>query len=132
MKITAIIERGTDGYYSVRSEEKVGRFYFGGFGDTVKAAKADFQSSIKESMADAKEEGATIQESLNIVFRYDIPSFFNYFDYLNVSKFAEFAGINESKMRAYKCGVAYPGEKTTRKIMQAIERIGQDLSATIL
>lgn len=132
MKITAIIERGTDGYYSVRSEEKVGRFYFGGFGDTVKAAKADFQSSIKESMADAKEEGATIQESLNIVFRYDIPSFFNYFDYLNVSKFAEFAGINESKMRAYKCGVAYPGEKTTRKIMQAIERIGQDLRATIL
>ena len=70
--------------------------------------------------------------TVDVVFKYDIPSFFNYFDFLNVSKFAEFAGVNESKMRAYKCGAAYPGEKTTRKIMKALDRIAGDLRATIL
>lgn len=59
--------------------------------------------------------------------RYDLPSFFNYFDFINVSKFAEFAGINESKMRAYKSGVSYPGEKTTSKIFKAVKEIGKEL-----
>ena len=69
---------------------------------------------------------------IDISFRYDIPSFFNYFDFLNVSKFAEYAGINESRMRAYKSGLAYPGEKTTRKIMKAIESIGAEISSARL
>ena len=83
-------------------------------------------------MEDAGKEGTPIPKKIEVVFKYDIPSFFNYFDFLNVSKFAEFAGINESKMRAYKCGAAFPGEKTTRKIMKAINRIGQDLRVTLL
>ena len=65
-------------------------------------------------------------------YRYDVPSFFNFFDIINVSKFAEFAGINESKMRAYKCGVAYPGEKTTEKIFRAIKKLATELSVASL
>ncbi len=61
-----------------------------------------------------------------------MPSFFNYFDYLNISKFAAFAGLNESKMRQYKCGAAYPSEKTLRKIVNAAERIGAELSSVSL
>ena len=132
MKITAIIERGVDGFYSVRSEEKVGRYFFGGYGESVKAAKEDFRASVNESLDEAQQEGVVVPATVDVVFKYDIPSFFNYFDFLNVSKFAEFAGVNESKMRAYKCGAAYPGEKTTRKIMKALDRIAGDLRATIL
>ena len=132
MRIVALIERGPDGYYSIHSEDKIGRYFFGGYGETVKSAKEDFHVSVKESMEDAGKEGTSIPKKIEVVFKYDIPSFFNYFDFLNVSKFAEFAGINESKMRAYKCGAAFPGEKTTRKIMKAINRIGQDLRVTLL
>ena len=132
MKIVAIIEKGTDGFFSVRSDDKAGRYYFGGFGESVKEAKEDFMLSVKESLADASLEGTPVPEDVDIVYKYDIPSFFNFFDYLNVSKFADCAGINESKMRAYKCGAAFPGEKTTRKIMKAIDRIGRDIRATIL
>ena len=32
-------------------------------------------------------------------------------------------------MRAYKSGLAFPGEKTTRKIMKAIESIGKEISS---
>ena len=42
-------------------------------------------------------------------------------------EFAVFAGINESRMRAYKSGLAYPGEKTTRMILKAIETIGKEI-----
>lgn len=132
MQIVAIIERGSDGFYSVRSEQKVGRYYFGGYGEDVKSAKEDFLTSVRESLDGAAKEGAQIPVGIDISFRFDLPSFFNYFDYLNVSKFAEYAGINESRMRAYKSGIAFPGEKTTRKIMKAIEQIRQDLlSASI-
>ena len=132
MQIVAIIERGSDGFYSVRSEQKVGRYYFGGYGEDVKSAKEDFLASVRESLDGAAREGAQIPVGIDISFRFDLPSFFNYFDYLNVSKFAEYAGINESRMRAYKSGIAFPGEKTTRKIMKAIEQIRQDLlSASI-
>ena len=59
MQIVAIFEKGADGFYSIRSEQNVGRYCF--------------------------------------------------------------AGINESRMRASKSVIAYPGEKTTRKIMKALE-----------
>lgn len=71
-------------------------------------------------------------ESFEIEYRYDIPSFFNFFDYINVSKFAEFSDINESKMRAYKSGVAFPGEKTMAKISKAVKTIGTEISSVVL
>lgn len=129
MQIVAIIEKGSDGFYSIRSEQKVGRYFFGGYGDDVKSAKEDFMESVNESFKEAAKEGAEMPESIEVSFKYDIPSFFNYFDFLNVSKFAEYAGINESRMRAYKSGLAYPGERTTRKIMRAVESIGKEISS---
>lgn len=132
MQIIAIIEKGSDGFFSIRSEQKVGRYFFGGYGETVRAAKEDFLESVKESLEGAAKEGSQTPQSIDVSFKYDVPSFFNYFDYLNVSKFAEFAGINESRMRAYKSGLAYPGEKTTRKILKAIETIGKEISTALL
>lgn len=131
MKITAIVEKGADGLYSVYSKNRIGNSYFGGFGDSVKDAKADFQNSIEEAFAEAKNEGFAVPapDCVQVEYRYDIPSLFNYFDYINVSKFAEFAGINESKMRAYKSGSSFPGEKTTGKIRDAIRIIGKELSS---
>ena len=129
MQIVAIIEKGSDGFYSIRSEQKVGRYFFGGYGDDVKSAKEDFMESVNESVKEAAKEGAEMPEGIEVSFKYDIPSFFNYFDFLNVSKFAEYAGINESRMRAYKSGLAYPGERTTRKIMRAVESIGKEISS---
>ena len=132
MRIIAIIEKGSDGMFSVRSEQKIGNHYFGGFGENVEIAKADFLESVQEVVEESKEEGIKVPESIQVIYQFDIPSFFNYFDYLNVSKFAELVGINESKMRQYKCGIAYPGEKTTKKIAATIKRIAADFSAATL
>ena len=134
MNVEAIIEKSVDGLYAARSESKIGRSYFGGFGDNVDEAKEDFFLSIREAIEDAEEQGLPhpVFEDVHVNFTYDLPSFFNNFDMLNTSKFASYAGINESKMRQYKCGAAYPGTKTTKKILAAIRKIGAELSAVML
>ncbi len=132
MRIIAIIEKGSDGMYSVRSEQRIGNHYFGGFGESVSIAKEDFLESVREVIDESKAEGIKVPATFQVTYRFDLPSFFNFFDYLNVSKFAELAGINESKMRQYKCGSAYPGEKVTKKISTAIRKIASDFSAATL
>lgn len=133
-RIKAVVERGSDGLYSVYSEDHFGNSYFGGFGDSVAKAKEDFLESIKESIEEQMSEGKKVPcfEDVTVEYRYDIPSFFDFFDYLNVSRFAEYAGINESKMRAYKSGIAFPGEKTTKKIIDAAHAIAAELGASAL
>ncbi len=127
MKITAIIEKGRDGMYSVRCEEHIENHYFGGFGSSVAEAKEDFAESIEEVRM-----AFDCPPEVDVLYHYDMPSFFNEFDCLNVSKFAKYAGINESKMRQYKSGVAFPSEKTLNKIMDAAKRIGTELSSVSL
>ena len=127
MKVKAIVERGKDGLYAVYSDAHIGNSYFGGFGDSVALAKADFMESIEEALKE--EESDMDKGSIQVEYHYDIPSFFNFFDFFNVSKFAEYAGINESKMRAYKSGASYPGEKTTAKIFQAVKKLCLELNS---
>lgn len=134
MNITAIVEKGNDGLYSIYSEDHIGNSYFGGFGESVSEAKKDFVSSLEEALREQVQENQPVPDrrEISITYRYDIPSFFNFFDFINVSKFAEYVGINESKMRAYKSGVAFPGEKTSAKIFKAVRQIALDLSAVAL
>ena len=134
MKVNCIVEKGSDGLFAVYSDDHIGKSYFGGFGDSVNDAKEDFLSSIREAIEEESKKGNDVPsfEDVRVSYHYDIPSFFNYFDFINVSKFAAYAGINESKMRAYKSGIAFPGEKMTARILKAVKTIGADLSAVML
>ena len=134
MRVNCVVEKGSDGLFAVYSEDHIGKSYFGGFGESVSEAKEDFLASIREAIEEEYQAGNKVPrfEDVRVCYHYDVPSFFNYFDFINVSKFAAYAGINESKMRAYKSGVAYPGEKTTARILKAVKAIGNDLSAVML
>lgn len=133
-RIEAIIEKGSDGLFAVRTDSKIGKSYPGGFGSSVEEAKEDFQESVAESISESAAAGLKVPDidSINVVYSYDIPSFFNFFDFINVSRFASMAGINESKMRQYKAGLAYPSEKTTRKIAATISHICTELSRAVI
>ena len=104
MKVTAIVEKGSDGLYSIYSEQEINNHSFGGYGESVEAAKADFMLSIDEAKEMVKEETGTLPNE----------------------------GINESKMRQYKSGVAFAGERTTNKILTAIKKMGTELSSASL
>ena len=121
MKVTVIMEKASDGYYSCFVEENLPDFGLAGYGDTAEAAKKE----IKEMQA---EEDKEVPE-LEFTYKYDMQSFFNYFSFLNVTKVAELAGINASLMRQYTSGVTAAGQKQYDKIRVAVERISKELSA---
>jgi hypothetical protein len=90
------------------------------------------KTKAKEMIA---EEGNVLPDEvghIDVTFKYDLQSFFNYFDWINVSQFAKKAGINESKMRQYKNGLAFAGESTTKKILDTIKNIGAELQSATL
>ena len=90
---------------------------------------------VKEAQEEYVKEHGSLPKNLQeikIEYKYDLQSFFNYFEWINISKFAKYAGINESKMRQYKIGAAYAGEKTKEKILVAIQKMSADLAAVSL
>lgn len=132
MSNTALIEKGKDGTYSVYTAG-IGAVIVGE-GATVAEAKADFELALQEYHAFYKEKGEEAPEDFSegFVYKYDIASVFNYFDFINVSKFAKRAGINSSLLRQYKAGDTYISESQAQKIQQAFREVGAELSAISL
>ena len=127
MKVTVIIEKAKDGYYSCYVEDDLPGFGLSGFGESAEAAKEDMMKTYQEMKEIQAEEGKEVPE-LEFTYKYDMQSFFDYFSFLNVSKVAELAGINPSLMRQYTSGVANAGQKQYDKIRVAIGKISKELS----
>lgn len=129
MKTTAIVEMWDDKTISVYVPEFDG-FSLNGQGSTIDEAKQSLMSAVEDYKTMFKTEGKEIPESLSDIefdFKYDIASFFECFKFINVSNFAQYAGINPSLMRQYKQRIAFASEQQKLKIEQAIHRIGNEL-----
>jgi predicted RNase H-like HicB family nuclease len=128
MKTIALIEKGKDGMYTIFTP-KIESFILG-IGNTVNEAKADFENSvkeIKESYIKAKDKLPDELIDVTFEYKYDIASFFNYFDWINVSKFAKKSGINGSLMRRYRTG-EYISQKQVSKIEKTLNELGREIS----
>lgn len=135
IKITALIERNDNGFYAIMADSPVCKSYFAGYGYSVKEATEDFMECIKESLELSKSLGNEVTvkpEDIEVSFRYELQTFFHDFDWINVSAFAKAAGINESKMRAYKSGLCRASKKTLDKISKAVDTLGAQLNAASL
>ncbi|MDO4163667.1 MAG: pilus assembly protein HicB [Bacteroides sp.] len=135
MKIVGVIERNENNYYQISSDDEIMNCCFGGYGYSVEEAKKDFYESIEEAkriIAERGEELPVEAKDITVEFKYDIPSFFNCFDWINVSQFAKRAGINESQMRQYKSGIASASESTMNKILSTVKAIGAELQAVTM
>ena len=133
MKLLAIVEKNDDGFYQISCEQDLMGYHFGGFGYSVEEAKADFKESIDEALEMIAEAGQEVpNDDIEVVFKYDLESFFSYFDWINVTQLARIAGINESKMRQYKAGLAVASDRTAHKILATVHRIGAELQAAQL
>lgn len=130
MKTTALIEKGKDGTFTIFTSELESTII--GEGNTVDEAKKSFLKSIDEIIDFYKEDGLELPEELknvSFVFKYDISSLFDYYSFINVSKFAKKTGINSSLMRQYKRGNTSISEKQVLKIQNQLREIGKELSS---
>ena len=127
MKVNVILEMAKDGGCSCFMVEEFPDFGLSGYGDSPQQAKQDLLLAYQEIRELMAEDGKTMPE-LEFIYHYDMKSFFNYFDFLNVSKVAARAGINPSLMRKYTSGVAKAGEKQYVKLHAAISEISRELA----
>lgn len=116
-KITAIIERGDDGGFSIYAEDIKGLV---GTGMTEDEARQDF-IAVREEQAEFYEEKHGVAPewaNQDIDFRYSLAAFFIAFPYINATQFAKSIGMNPSLMRKYKMGLASASAKQKQIILE--------------
>jgi hypothetical protein len=66
-------------------------------------------------------------EQLTIDLKYDVVTFFETFNYLNLSAIASKIGINRTLLNHYKTGTKYPSAEQAKKIEVAIHDLAMEL-----
>lgn len=127
VKVTAtIVKNGAEGYVCT-CDYPFEHFDLGGCGASVEEAKADCFAFYDEMRADYPD-----LPELEIVWEYDIQSFFDNFSFLNVSKVAQYAGVSPSNFRHYVAGSKPMSQKQFDKVRQAFARMADELKASVL
>ena len=132
MTALAIIEKDGNGF-SVYTENL--KTVLHGSGASVAEAKAEMLAGYEDLIKMYADEGRAIRKELkdlSFTYKYDISAFFNAFDFLNASKFAERVGISPSLMRHYKGGNTYISPAQAKKIESGLHQIGKELLAVNL
>jgi hypothetical protein len=128
-KTIAIIERGTDGRYSIFIEDTNYPYGIIGTGSSVKEAMNDFYDGYKEM----KEYVVSTREPFveaEFVFKYDIPSFLQEYAYaFTLAGLERITGVNQKQLGHYISGYRKPSRKTINKIEAGIHSFSAQLSA---
>lgn len=134
-KILAIIEKGTDGMFSVYTPETESTV-LNGQGETAQEAIDDMKVAMEEVIESYQETEGQVPEELQgdieFEYRYDVPSLFNFFNEINMTTFSKKIGINASLLRRYKNGFAFASEKQIMKIKNGLHELGKQLSSAQL
>jgi predicted RNase H-like HicB family nuclease len=129
--LKAIIEKGSDGYYSIYMPEIPGLF---GAGETESEAKENLLEAIEITIDHVEETGdatyyVPLLENYTIEYVYDLSGFFKTFDIFDVTAFSKKVGINASLMRRYKTGMSKASSSQKSKILDGIYAVADELHA---
>lgn len=126
-EVTAIIERGSDGLYSVYIDDPDYPYGIIGTGATVKEAESDFEAGYNDMKSFVEESGDRFQEA-KFVFKYDVPSFLQDFAFaFSLAGLERITGINQKQLGHYISGYRRPSATTVRKIESAIHSFSEQL-----
>ena len=119
-KVTAIIERGSDGRYSIYIEDLKYQYGIIGVGDSVKEAEQDFFDGYTEMKSYVESSGERFEEA-EFSFKYDVPSFLQEFAYaFSLAGLQRITGVNQKQLSHYISGYRHPSRKTVRKIENGV------------
>ncbi|MET4081866.1 hypothetical protein ABIB40_001817 [Pedobacter sp. UYP30] len=110
LKLEMIVERGEDNL--------TGRVTIN---DNLIVENADNVNDLEEKLKLLLFEFENVKpESVEFEHLYDVYALFNQFDFLNIGKVADRAGINAGLLRQYASQVKCPSAKQAQKIEQTI------------
>ena len=87
--------------------------------DTV----AELETNIRKLLVELEDVTSDIEFELF----YDVYALFEQFDFINITKFAKYAGINAGQLRQYASGVKNPRKEQALKIETALHQFSVEL-----
>ena len=110
---------------SDESRELTGRVTYN---DNLIVDSADNIADLEEQLKSLLHEFEGVDPSQAVFeYQYDVYALFQKFDYLNISKVAQHAGINPGLLRQYASGVKNPSKDQARKIESTLHRLADEL-----
>ncbi|MBP5689850.1 MAG: hypothetical protein J6W74_02940 [Bacteroidales bacterium] len=129
--IQAIIERASDGTYTVYCKDQI----FSGAGATIPEAKADMIRQMEFYKATALEEGfkypAFLDSDYEIAYEIDAVSLLKYYvgsGIFSLAGLQKVTGINQKQLWAYLNGTK-PRKTQRERISHGFRRLNDDMSA---
>lgn len=129
--LTAIIERASDGGFTVYSPDVPGVY---APAPTEDEAKAEFLEMLEESAEDILDTTGKYPEwysadGMEVEYTYSLSGFFEAFPFINASQLGVAIGINPSLMRRYKAGQKGVSQKQRLLIQAEIGKIASRLQS---
>ncbi len=129
-RMTIIVEMTADGHYDCYQEDEGTKFCLTGYGNTVQEAMDDLMVATQEIREVYAKDGIIVPE-YEFKFKFDIGSFFEYFDFLNVKKVAEMAGINYKLLNHYINGHKKAGRMQYDRLEKALKEISKKFAKVL-
>lgn len=127
-KVNAVIERASDGTFSIYSDADDLGYLVTGTGQSVEEAKHYFEGGYEDIKKSYARHGEPFTE-VEMVYVYDVASFLEYYSkVLSLAGLSRLTGINPQQLSHYVTGRRNPSAKTVKKISDAIHAFGKDLS----
>lgn len=128
-KVNAIIERASDGSYSIYSDADDLTYLITGTGKTVAEAKKYFEGGYEDMRRCYQKIGKPFTE-VEMVYKYDMASFLSYYaSSFTLAGLSRITGINQGQLSHYVTGRSVPTRKTVQKMENAIHAFADDLKS---
>lgn len=131
--IEAIIERASDGTYSVYCKDEM----FNGMGDTPELAKKNMIEQIEFFKETSKEDKYIyppfLDSGYEIIYKFDTQSLLEYYSgVITPAALERLTGINKKQLWSYLHGLSKPRRTQVDKIEKALHKLGNELSSISL
>ena len=128
-QVKAVIERASDGNFSIYMDADDVSYLVTGTGATVEEARKVFNGGYEDMKKYYEEEGKEFEE-VEFVFQYDVASFLQYYAFaFSLAGLERITGINQKQLGHYVSGYRNPSPKTKQKIEEGIRKFCEELSA---
>ncbi len=125
-RLIVIVEMASDGTFGCYIEDEEKDFGAVGYGTASEEAIKDFYEACTELREKHAKDGRVIPE-YDYVFKYDLRSFFDYFDCFNAKKIAEMSGINYAQLNQYLTGRRNASRLQYDRLAGCIRKITEEL-----
>lgn len=127
-KVKAIIERASDGTYSVYMDDEALDYLVTGTGNTAEEAIKTFNGGYEDMKRYYEEEGKRFEE-IEFEYIYDVASFLSYYSKVfTLAGLSRITGVAAGQLSHYVTGRRTPSRNTVEKIQESIKTFAKDLS----